>query len=93
MGEACDLGRDPVSGARITRLTSAVMTNVNIYCEQPYTSADGRRIAVVRSPEADPREGPRIVSAESSPRAGLDTRRLPLRRPVTGTVGVSGEIV
>ena len=58
MGEACDLGHDPVSGARITRLTSAVMTNVNIYCEQPYTSSDGRRIAVIRSPEADPRVPP-----------------------------------
>jgi len=30
--EACDLDDDPRSGARITRLTRAVMSNINIYC-------------------------------------------------------------
>jgi len=55
--EACDLGPDPESGAMVTRMTSAVMANTNIYCEQPYTTPDGKRIAVVRSQAANPCAG------------------------------------
>lgn len=46
--EACDQQPDPESGARITRLTSAVCINSNVYCEQPYCSKDGNRVAVMR---------------------------------------------
>ena len=46
--EAADERPDPVTGARISRLTSAPCINNNIYCEQPYGSPDGRRIAWVR---------------------------------------------
>lgn len=49
ISEACDLKPDPVSGAKICRLTSAPAINTNIYCEQPYNSPDGRRIAIHRS--------------------------------------------
>lgn len=48
LAEACDERSDPLSGAPITRLTSAVAINNNIYCEQPYSSPDGRRIAFTR---------------------------------------------
>jgi hypothetical protein len=48
LSEACDLHPDPISGAAITRLTSAPLINNNIYCEQPYTSPNGKRIAFVR---------------------------------------------
>jgi len=58
MSEACDLAPDPESGVLITRLTSAVMSNINIYGEQPYTTRDGNRIAIMRSPYADPRLPP-----------------------------------
>jgi len=58
MSEACDLGPDHSSGAMITRLTSAVMSNINIYCEQPYTNPAGTRIAIMRSHYADPRIPP-----------------------------------
>ncbi|MCC7193583.1 MAG: hypothetical protein IT444_12475 [Phycisphaeraceae bacterium] len=47
--EAIDLKPDPVSGAAITQLTSAPVVNNNIYCEQPYTSPDSKRIAVIRA--------------------------------------------
>ncbi len=57
-GEACDLIHDPVSGALITRLTCSIMNNINIYCEQPYTSPDGKRIAYTRSYGPDPRIPP-----------------------------------
>ncbi|MBI2190626.1 MAG: hypothetical protein HYU36_01415 [Planctomycetes bacterium] len=56
--EACDQYPDPESGAFIVRLTQAAKHSVNIYGEQPYTSPDGRWIAIMRSPEADPRLPP-----------------------------------
>lgn len=46
--EACDRRYDPESGALITHLTSSAATSINIYCEQPYTSPDGNRIAILR---------------------------------------------
>lgn len=58
MSEACDQPAEPATGTFVTRLTSAVMSNINIYCEQPYTTPDGRRIAILRSPYADPRLPP-----------------------------------
>jgi hypothetical protein len=53
--EACDQGYDPESGAFIVRLTQSARHSINIYCEQPYTSPDGKRIAIMRSEDADPR--------------------------------------
>lgn len=47
--ESCDLYDDPVSGARVVQLTSSTLTSNNIYCEQPYTSPDGKRIIIARS--------------------------------------------
>ncbi|MCE9590671.1 MAG: hypothetical protein K8S99_09130 [Planctomycetes bacterium] len=46
--EACDLKPDPVSGAKISALTTSPRVSINIYCEQPYTSPDGRRVAILR---------------------------------------------
>lgn len=46
--EACDLKPDPVSGAKISALTTSPRVSNNIYCEQPYTSPDGRRVAILR---------------------------------------------
>jgi hypothetical protein len=48
-GEGADLGADPASGAWVRRLTSGPMMNHPIYCEQPYTSPDGKRVAIIRS--------------------------------------------
>ena len=56
--EACDLGPDPETGAWITRMTSTVMSNINIYYEQPYGTPDGKRFAYMRSPGGDPRLPP-----------------------------------
>lgn len=47
--ESCDLYDDPSSGARVVQLTSSVLTSNNIYCEQPYTSPDGKRVIIARS--------------------------------------------
>lgn len=58
LSEACDQYPDPESGAAITRFTTAVTNQCNIYCEQPYTTPDGKRIAIVRSANADPRVPP-----------------------------------
>lgn len=46
--EACDHRHDSESGALITYLTSSALTSINIYCEQPYTSPDGNRVAILR---------------------------------------------
>lgn len=46
--ESCDLRDDPVSGARIIQLTSAVAVSNNIYGEQPFGSPDGKRIVIAR---------------------------------------------
>ena len=56
--EACDLAPDPQSGAAITRLTSAVMSNINIYFEQPFATPDGKRVAYLRAQSSDPRHPP-----------------------------------
>lgn len=56
--EACDVGFDPHSGAWITRMTSSVCSNINIYYEQPHASADGNRFVYLRSQSADPRLPP-----------------------------------
>lgn len=58
LGEACDLPAEPATGTYVTRMTAAIMANINIYGEQPYTTPDGRRIAILRSPYADPRMPP-----------------------------------
>jgi len=56
--EACDLECDPQSGAGITRLTTTPVSNLNIYCEQPNATPDGKRIAYTRAPSPDPRKPP-----------------------------------
>jgi len=47
--EASDWGIDPGSGARVMRLTSSPLHHSLIYTEQPYTSPDGRRVAIRRN--------------------------------------------
>jgi len=80
-GEACDLHRDPHSGALITRLTAAVMSNVNLYFEQPYSTPDGRRVAYARAPSADPRRPPTELCV-----ADLETLRVaPIDSDITST--------
>lgn len=56
--EACELARDKSSGASIARVTSSVMSNINIYYEQPYGSADGKRFVYLRAQSSDPRLPP-----------------------------------
>ena len=56
--EGCDLACDPHSNASITRLTRTPMSNINIYCEQPCATPDGKRIAYIRAPSHDPRIPP-----------------------------------
>lgn len=46
--EARDLQPDPVSGARITRLSGSSIRTENIYCEAPRASADGLRFVSQR---------------------------------------------
>ena len=52
--ESCDLPEETLSGARLRQLSSAPAITHNLYCEQPYCSADGNRLALFRTLEADP---------------------------------------
>jgi len=81
VAEACDLNFDPESGALITRLTGSCMHNINIYCEQPYTSPDGRRIAYMRSSGPDPRIPPYQLCV-----ADLETLRVALIDPEVASI-------
>lgn len=55
--ESTDIEYTPGSGSRIRQITSAPAITHNIYCEQPYCSADGNRLALLRhhklGPDAD----------------------------------------
>ncbi len=66
--EGMDLDDDPVSGAHITRMTTRPLSNINIYCEQPYTTPDGTRVAVTRAPSPDPRVPPYELCVADIPR-------------------------
>lgn len=46
--EARDFPPDPVTGARITRLSGSSIRTENIYCDAPRATADGRRFASQR---------------------------------------------
>ena len=43
-------GTDSHCGARLIQLTSAALISHDIYCEERYTTADGSRLAFLRSP-------------------------------------------
>jgi hypothetical protein len=58
MGEAYDFPADPESGATTVRLTTSLYHHVNVYFDRGFSSPDGRRIAILRSPFCDPRMPP-----------------------------------
>ena len=79
--EGCDLGRDPSSRQAIVRLTSAAIMSNLIYCEQPYGSPDGKRIAMIRTSDLFNQSYKLIIG-------DLDTFKLTLIEPsVTANIG------
>jgi len=46
--EARDLAPDPITGAKITRLSGSSIQTHNIYCETPRATRDGSRFAAIR---------------------------------------------
>jgi len=58
LGEAYDYPADPETGVTTVRLTTSLYHHINVYCEHAYSSPDGRRIAILRSRNADPRLPP-----------------------------------
>jgi hypothetical protein len=52
--ESCDIEADPESGAGIRACTSAPAITHDVYCEQPYCSADGNRLAMMRFWDTNP---------------------------------------
>jgi len=90
MGEACDFPPEAETGTRVTRFTATPLSNIDIYCEQPYTTPDGQRFAVLRSPSSDPRMPPSELCV-----VDMRTYRIGLVEPVVrsilvATAGYSG---
>ncbi len=90
--EACELGRDPHSGAEIIALTHTPLSNLNIYCEQPYATPDSKRIAFLRAPSSDPRVPPATLCV-----ADLEKWQTAVLEPEitcywVGTCGWSGKL-
>jgi len=62
--EACDHHTDPESGSMLVKLTASSATNTNIYCEQPYSSPDGNRVAIMRKFDYSFDVGARLIVAD-----------------------------
>ena len=54
------------SGSQVIQLTSASAISNNIYCEQPYCSSDGTRVAVVRTSSTNRRANSQLLIADLS---------------------------
>jgi len=63
IGEGYDYPADPDSGVTTARLTTTAKHHVNVYCEHADSSPDDKRIAILRSANADPRLPPFTTSA------------------------------
>jgi hypothetical protein len=83
MHESSDRRDDPSSGARIVQLTSAAAISNNVYGEQPYSSPDGKRVAIARCQDfCWDEEGSLLVH-------DLDTLRITMvARKIRGVRGV-----
>lgn len=71
LGEAFDYPADPETGVATVRLTSSLYHHVNVYYDRGFASPDGRRVAILRSHNADPRLPPSDLLV-----ADLETLRL-----------------
>jgi len=89
-GEACDFLPEPATGTRVTRFTATPMTNTNIYCEQPYTTPDGARVAVLRAQNSDPRMPPSALCVIDLRRYRLGVVEPLVRSVLVATAGYSG---
>ena len=58
LGEAYDCPADPETGVTTVRLTTSLYHHVNVYYDRGFSSPDGRRVAILRSPSCDPRIPP-----------------------------------
>ena len=83
--ESCDRRDDPVSGARIIQLTSSAAISNNIYGEQPYCSADGKRVAIARAVVKHLRQRYEYRGASSAWSAWWPYRRFSEHRNSLGT--------
>jgi len=82
LGEAYDYPADPETGVTTVRLTTSLYHHINIYYDRGFASPDGRRVAILRSPNCDPRLPPSDLLA-----ADLYTLRLAvLERDIASVV-------
>ena len=90
MGEACDFPPEPETGTIVTRWTATPLSNIDIYCEQPYTTPDGSRIAVLRSNSSDPRMPPSELCVVDMKRYRIGLVEPIVRSILVATAGYTG---
>ena len=76
--ECCDRFDDPDSGSRVIQITSSAAMSNNVYGEQPYTSPDGKRIAILRMHDTFDTSYMLLVGDLTNLRVGLIDRSIPL---------------
>ncbi len=59
--ESCDIGPLGGAGGNVRMLTSAPAITTDIYCEQPYCSADGNRLVLLRHYRLGPDAGSELL--------------------------------
>lgn len=74
--ECCDRFIDPESGSRVIQLTSSAAMSNNVYGEQPYTSPDGKRVAILRMHDTFDTTSMLLVGDLDNLRVGLIERSL-----------------
>ena len=83
--ESCNTSDRIESGAQVRQLTSAPAITYNLYCEQPYCSADGNRLALFRTRDADPLEPGELLV--------YDIERYKVTRPAKQVSGIGSGIM
>lgn len=92
MGEAFDYPADPETGVTTCRLTTTLKHHVNVYCEHSFSSPSGKRIAILRSDNADPRTPPFDLLVADLDRIRIRLLERDCASIVVGTASWSGWI-
>lgn len=92
MGEAYDFPADPETGVTTVRLTTSLFHHVNVYYDRGFSSADGRRVAILRSHFCDPRVPPADLLVADLDTLGLAVLERNIASLVVATAAWSGWI-
>lgn len=92
LGEAYDFPADAETGITTVRLTSSLYHHINIYYDRGFSSPDGKRVAILRSPNCDPRLPPSDLLVADLQTLRLTVLERDIRSIVVATAAWSGWI-